>query len=254
MTFPERLEGAVLQEITTTITPEMNSDRKERISRIRSTGRRIAYTAVHRAIESDPDFFAAALDTDTITPNLPYVGMGGECTVFCDKDNLALKLIHRSTPLNEKGKTELIEKQKQDYKLLNDYLGDFMLLQDWAIEPHLMLHGREAVTIRQPYKSIYRPKLFFQTPNKTIGRLRAIESKIPGAIEQLNNFAYGSLNMYDNHGVLPDVHSPGNIGFDEDNGRLLLIDTQPQGRQWPERQNRIQNHLRGLLTAISEYR
>ena len=243
-------EAVALHELTTTITPEMEDDRLAMLGTIRNTRSRLLYNGLHNAIAHFPRAAETLLGTERQAPEADYVGMGGECTVIqYEGESDVTKIIHRSATLDNARQEQLVEQQQEEYLAVQRKLGRFILPQSWQIGDHPLLAGKTAVTISQPHRQLIDLGLFFKQPIKQIKRLKELSDLLPDVVPQLSDFIDGSRALYQEEGLLPDVHSPGNLAID-DQGSLLLIDLHGPDCSWPDRQRRVNQHLDVLEQAI----
>lgn len=142
------------------------------------------------------------------------IGYGFQSTVI-KSDNEVMKIMRRSTDKSDAWRKSVVGDFSERQQVATEYIGDFLVPQRFAVEPHPLLRGKEVIVARQPLLS-------YRTLNDDT-------SQVPEVVgEQLRTFAEASLTMSSEKQLVPDILGAQNLVIQE--AGLALLDTVPTRR------------------------
>jgi hypothetical protein len=180
---------------------------------------RIVATAQHILVAQNPELVRDLLTRPYTNLGFNVIGLGGTSTVLELGDEV-MKVLwatrHQSAQEQQNALCEL----GSDQNILINSLGDFALTQSFNIEPYPIKPRHNVIISRQPLVPS-----FGALPIHDTERLAGLDGALKS---QLSEFTTQSLEMADRDGCVPDLAGDNNIGIDQDNAHLVLVDTLPK--------------------------
>lgn len=243
-----KFRNVLEQSLATSITPEMQTERRNNILELPSRTKRVGALAIHEFATRFPSTAAKILGFQGVD----FVGAGADSTVFRQGDQV-VKVHRRSVEMGEPSRQILAAEMDRAYKVMASHLPDFILAQTIDVAAHPIRTEQRAVQIHQRYYDWYGIGTFL--PNEgsiDLSGLAEVCRTVPGIDDALRDFVHGSRHMHAETGFLPDTTGINNLVLTRtDTPELVLIDGQPIGTEHAEVQDKILSQLDQTERALA---
>lgn len=247
MANPRRM---VSRSLVSTLSSETQERRQAELETHDKPLKRAAMLAVHATATKTPRVAGALVGLRYKAWGAEYIGGGFEFSVFRTGEDEVLKIAHDTVHLPPHQQQAYAERRQAEYTHMASWLGEFVLPQEFSVEPLPFLPSRTAVQVRQPYCGIIDPQLFEPlNPNVIRPNLASLQSEYPSSTDQLSDFIDRSHALHRAQSLLPDTNGPANLVMDA--SQLRMIDGQPIGNEHFPIQQIILQQLDSLELAIA---
>jgi hypothetical protein len=250
MANPQRM---VVRSMISAVSPEAETARHDELNAQPKSLKRVVKLAAHALATRAPKASGTLVGLrglDTEPWDAEFIGSGAEFSVFRDSDDEVVKIAHYTVTLSPNEQQAYADKRQAEYQHMANWLGEFVLPQEFSVAPLPFMPGRTAVQVRQPFRGVIDPHIFEPlSPDVIEPNVASLQNEHPGSIQQLSDFVERSRALHGAKDLLPDTNGPANLVMDGDN--LCMIDGQPIGTEHFPIQQIILQQLSSLEMAIA---
>lgn len=183
------------------------------VLRAKSLRTRMRVRMARLVVSKYPNVVESILVRPYVNKGYEVVGYGFQSTVIRSNDEV-MKILRRSTAQDDAWRRSIVDDFNQRQQVATEYIGDFLVPQHFAVEPHPVFPRKEVVVARQPLVT-YQVMDDVLQPAATTS-------------EQLRIFAERGLSLSSEQQLAPDILGAQNIVLHGE--KVSLLDTVPMRR------------------------
>lgn len=246
-----RVARAIEHSLSSTITPQLEKERVEKIKTLRAFPDRMGAMALHHIIAAHPNAARKAINLFLYPLSMSYLSSGADSGVF-RRGNEVVKVIRSTVPLSEGEKHTVAQQRESRYQELASFLGEFLLEEETVVDSHPLNPEWRVVQTRQPFCGHLSLDLFqLDYPEVNLDAVVQLNQEHPGIDSGLSDFIEVSRRYHERTSLYPDINGTDNLVLAKGpSADLVLLDTGPISTSHPAVQALIEEQLSSLEAAL----
>lgn len=223
-------KNTVVASLVSTIDPTLNQHRRTAIEGMQLGWKKPIALRLHDLTTQHADAVARLFGLSFEPLVLPYVGAGGNATVFRLSETEVLKADWQNVIQGRPAQTAELAKQRANYQKMAQSMGSFAIPQHSFIGDHPGIRGNTTVCTVQNFRKFIDPRLM---PAVSVEQLAIIINDLQAAnsdtIARLQEFNQRDRHLQSTTGLLVDRVGASNVVMSDEtpDNEILILDGQP---------------------------